>query len=64
MTINKALYSSKKEDWRTPKEVLDVVREVGPIDLDPCASPNKRYWFAKHNWTDYDNKGNVPEGLE
>jgi site-specific DNA-methyltransferase (adenine-specific) len=52
MTISKALYSSKKEDWRTPKEVLDVVREMGPIDLDPCASPNKRHWFAKDNWTD------------
>jgi site-specific DNA-methyltransferase (adenine-specific) len=50
--MNPALHSSKKHDWRTPEEVLDLVREVGPIALDPCASENKKYWFAKVNWTE------------
>ena len=51
--MNKAPLSSNKNDWRTPKKVLDVVRKVGPIKLDPCASKDKRHWFAELNWTDY-----------
>jgi site-specific DNA-methyltransferase (adenine-specific) len=51
MTINKALYSSKKEDWRTPRDVLDVVREVAQISLDPCADKDEKNWFACENWT-------------
>lgn len=31
-------YSSDKHDWCTPPIVLDVIRQVGPIILDPCAS--------------------------
>lgn len=27
-----------KDDWRTPECVLERVRMVGPIALDPCAS--------------------------
>jgi hypothetical protein len=54
--VNKALISSKRTDWRTPKYVLDVVRQVGKITLDPCASPYFRRWFADVNWTEgYDN---------
>lgn len=34
--MNPALHSSAKQDWQTPDEVLDVVRQVGPIALDPC----------------------------
>lgn len=30
------LHDSVKQDWQTPDDVLDVVRQVGPIDLDPC----------------------------
>lgn len=30
--------SSAKQDWRTPANVLELVRKVGPIGLDPCAS--------------------------
>ena len=30
------LHSSVKQDWQTPDDVLDVVRQVGPIALDPC----------------------------
>ena len=31
---------SKRDDWRTPPEVIDVVREAfrGSIDLDPCGN--------------------------
>ncbi len=64
--MNKALLSSKKQDWRTPKEVLDVVRQMGPIEFDPCASKDKKHWFAKVNYTDYDQQsdlGKQPRGL-
>lgn len=49
MTNLAPLHSSKKHDWRTPPEVLDVVRELGPIGLDPCASSNPEHWFADVN---------------
>jgi hypothetical protein len=31
------LLSSAGHSWRTPEHVLDLVRMVGPIMLDPCA---------------------------
>lgn len=34
--MNPALHSSAKRTWQTPDEVLEVVRQVGPIGLDPC----------------------------
>lgn len=34
-----AMFSSKTPEWRTPASVLDRVRRVGPIALDPCAHP-------------------------
>lgn len=49
--MDKVLHSSKKQNWRTPEDVLDVVRRLGPIVLDPCASRYKRHWFAEENWT-------------
>jgi len=39
------------DHWRTPECVLDRVRQVAPIGLDPCASPDGEYWFAECNWT-------------
>ena len=30
--------SSKNEHWCTPKEILDLVRQVNPIALDPCSN--------------------------
>ena len=36
MGLSPALLSSERQDWQTPDEVLDVVRRVGPIGLDPC----------------------------
>ena len=32
------LMSSERGDWRTPEVVLDLVRRVAPIGLDPCTS--------------------------
>ncbi len=29
-----------RDDWGTPVEVLDCVRRVAPIVLDPCSGPN------------------------
>jgi hypothetical protein len=33
-----ALFSSAKDDWNTPEEVLQLVRKLGPISLDPCSN--------------------------
>lgn len=30
------LMSSEKMDWNTPGNILSLVRQVGPIELDPC----------------------------
>lgn len=34
--MNPALNSSIKMDWQTPESFLELVRQVGPIALDPC----------------------------
>lgn len=38
MPLNKSLMSSKRDSWNTPECVLDLVRKVGPIGLDPCSN--------------------------
>lgn len=44
------LHSSKRMDWQTPDVVLELVRKVGPIGLDPCTTQENptgaRQWFA------------------
>ncbi len=52
--MSPALLSSKKQDWRTPKALLDKVREMGPIVLDPCASDDPAHHFATKNLTKSD----------
>lgn len=37
--------------WRTPIALLDLVRRIGPIALDPCASDDRAHWFADRNLT-------------
>jgi hypothetical protein len=32
------LFSSEREDWQTPDIILERVRQIGPIALDPCTS--------------------------
>ena len=51
MKKNKALYTSDKQNWQTPPEMLDLVRQVGPIVLDPCSAsdnPTKAMmWYTE-----------------
>lgn len=44
----KVTLSSAKQDWLTPPYFLDIVRELGPIALDPCANPQSfvRAWWS------------------
>ena len=35
---NPALFTSKSQLWQTPESILDLVRQVGPIMLDPCTT--------------------------
>ena len=42
-----AIFSSSNMGWETPSEVLDRVRLVGPIALDPCTSPKNPVGAAK-----------------
>jgi hypothetical protein len=35
-----ALFSSDKSTWQTPDHVLDRVRAIAPIALDPCTEPD------------------------
>lgn len=36
------MMSSKRANWCTPDEVLELVRKVGPIALDPCSNKHSR----------------------
>lgn len=48
-------HSSVKRDWQTPDDVLDVVRRVGHIALDPCtvaSNPTGAEVFA--HWPAHD----------
>lgn len=42
-----------RDDWRTPEEVVDLIRILwdGPPDLDPCAAATADGWFARENVT-------------
>ena len=44
------LLSSARQDWCTPAALLDRVRQVGRIGLDPCASPQGLV-HARVEWT-------------
>lgn len=39
MALNKALFSSEKEDWATPQDFFDSLNEEFHFNLDPCADP-------------------------
>lgn len=34
--ISTALLSSRRDDWCTPQIVIDLIRKIGPIGIDPC----------------------------
>jgi hypothetical protein len=38
--LNQALLKSEKQDWNTPPQILELVRKVGPIGLDPATTPD------------------------
>lgn len=38
MTNLRPLLSSDKDDWQTPDNILDIVRQVAPIYFDPCTT--------------------------
>lgn len=59
--------SSERDDWQTPTEVIDVVREIGSIHLDPCASKEPGDWFATGNINGVEASDDCPgvvDGLE
>jgi len=36
--MDSALLASERHDWQTPELVLELVRKLGPILLDPCTT--------------------------
>lgn len=44
-------HSSTRQTWMTPRWILDLVEQIGPIVLDPCASDDDQYHFAPMNFT-------------
>jgi site-specific DNA-methyltransferase (adenine-specific) len=40
-----------KNDWNTPLELVELVREVGPIVLDPCSNATSIV-HAQEEWAD------------
>lgn len=51
-----AVMSSQAMDWRTPTDVLDVVRKLGPIGLDPCSGPGSHV-NAETEWSPPEHDG-------
>jgi hypothetical protein len=51
MTIGKVLYSSKQEDYQTPKWLYDLLNKIFYLDLDACTSSDNplgtKYFFTK-----------------
>lgn len=36
--MDEVLLASERHDWQTPEVILELVRQLGPIILDPCTS--------------------------
>ena len=51
--MNKALFSSKTDQWATPKEFFDKLNAEFNFDLDPCADETNhktpRYFTKEEN---------------
>ncbi len=47
-------HTSKRQTWMTPEWILDLVRKLGPIALDPCAADDAQFHFAAMNFTKVD----------
>ena len=48
---DRVTHTSKRQTWMTPRWILDLVEQIGPIALDPCASDDEQYHFAAMNFT-------------
>jgi site-specific DNA-methyltransferase (adenine-specific) len=55
--ISPALMSSAHEAWNTPTEILDLVRMVGPIVLDPCSNAESIVGAVRSYRLDYGEDG-------
>ena len=42
--------ASGRDDWQTPPHVLELVRSVAPIALDPCTSESNPTGARTHVW--------------
>ena len=60
--INKALFSSLRLDWGTPKEVYEMLNEEFKFTFDPCPK-NPKFDGLKINWRKR-NFVNPPYGRE
>lgn len=54
MAASNPMLSSSNDDWCSPSVLLDVVREVAPIGLDPCSNANSIV-NATVNWNKDEN---------
>lgn len=60
------LLSSERHDWETPDEILDLVRQLGLIDLDPCTShenPCEAKAYLTHGGLDTDWRLHMTDGI-
>lgn len=73
MKGTKTLFSSKSDEWETPKELYKKLDEEFKFNLDPCASKNNAKctkFFTKENngleqsWGGYNVFCNPPYGKE
>ena len=46
--MKKVLTSSANANWCTPRTVVDLIREMGRIALDPCSSPESIIVATRH----------------
>lgn len=56
------LFSSDNEAWCTPRKVVDLLLEMGPIALDPCSSPESIVPARHHIMPPEDGLGPRPWG--
>jgi hypothetical protein len=42
-------FSSQRDDWRTPKHILEEIDRVMPIDFDPCPDPTHPSWVSQQH---------------
>lgn len=47
--MNQNRTGKSSDYWQTPPDVLKVIRQLGPIELDPCPALDKRHRIARRN---------------